>query len=552
MRSISKNNLRATSIGKNQGDVSAAYTLVHRELSYRPTSNLDPLTLADRHAISASIRNEVTDAALRIIRDEQETKEKLNAVHIKCISLMVIALVALGISMVYLRVVLVPFILAIFFMFLLEPLLFAFLGLPLIFQRTCIGRRFLKSLESKPRRPAEDCRDTCGGLGGVFLVGFGRKVWNFISVALCLTFLLTSCSMVVYFIVDAVNNMPWRKYQSSPRVQLIMDVFPALGSDPEELDFEKVWPLLLQGPLINVFGLVFTFVSQTFLMLLFLAFLLANDVRSSANDGVLGIGEMVRTSVRRYIRIKAGLAILVSLAVGILLWYVGVDGYFVFASLTLLLYYIPHVGNTVAVIAPLPLVFLDPLMSWGNLFTVFFVPFIIHQLATNLVEPKLLATSLELHPIVVLLALAFWTTVWGAMGAVLSVPLTAVLRLVLIEMDHPYARPIVWLLQGQISDVPVEPRSPRSKRSPLREDKTASSPHGSDVSDRTVVSYMVPERFINGANDAAEPYSATAKPPLTAGVPLGHETADLDTSMVVLETRSGDAMLDKSENILCI
>lgn len=80
--------------------------------------------------------------------------------------------------------------------------------------------------------------------------------------------------------------------------------------------------------------------------------------------------------------------------------------------------------------------------------TVFIVPFALHQLSTNLIEPKILADSLDLHPIVILISLAFWTTVWGAMGAVMSVPLTAVARLVLAEVDHPYSTPIVWMLKG--------------------------------------------------------------------------------------------------------
>ena len=33
-------------------------------------------------------------------------------------------------------------------------------------------------------------------------------------------------------------------------------------------------------------------------------------------------------------------------------------------------------------------------------------------------------------------------------GMVLSVPLTAVARLVLAEVNHPYAKPIVWILKG--------------------------------------------------------------------------------------------------------
>ena len=56
--------------------------------------------------------------------------------------------------------------------------------------------------------------------------------------------------------------------------------------------------------------------------------------------------------------------------------------------------------------------------------------------------------SLELHPVIVLLSLAFWFTLWGVVGAILSIPVTAVLRIVLSHINHPYARVIIGLLEG--------------------------------------------------------------------------------------------------------
>merc|ERR1712190_283895 len=44
-------------------------------------------------------------------------------------------------------------------------------------------------------------------------------------------------------------------------------------------------------------------------------------------------------------------------------------------------------------------------------------------------------------------------------GAILSVPLTAVMRMVLLETDHPYAKPIVHLLKGDMRANP-EPQRP--------------------------------------------------------------------------------------------
>jgi len=151
-------------------------------------------------------------------------------------------------------------------------------------------------------------------------------------------------------------------------------------------------------------------------------------------------------SVRRYIRIKAIAALIVSVLCGAVYGLLRVDLYFVFAIATFVLCFVPHIGNTLAVLAPLPLVFLDPDKTYGDLVACFILPFVVHQLSANLFEPKFLAKSLELHPVVVLLSLSFWASIWGAVGAILSVPLTAVLRMILLASDHPYATAIAQLL----------------------------------------------------------------------------------------------------------
>jgi AI-2 transport protein TqsA len=56
--------------------------------------------------------------------------------------------------------------------------------------------------------------------------------------------------------------------------------------------------------------------------------------------------------------------------------------------------------------------------------------------------------GLELHPVVVLLALAFWGLLWGVMGMVLAVPMVATLRIVLSRFTT--TRPLGQLLAGRL------------------------------------------------------------------------------------------------------
>ena len=53
-----------------------------------------------------------------------------------------------------------------------------------------------------------------------------------------------------------------------------------------------------------------------------------------------------------------------------------------------------------------------------------------HLLAMNLLYPKIVGPRVHLNPLVVSLALMFWSVLWGAAGLVLAIPLTAGIKAV--------------------------------------------------------------------------------------------------------------------------
>ena len=66
----------------------------------------------------------------------------------------------------------------------------------------------------------------------------------------------------------------------------------------------------------------------------------------------------------------------------------------------------------------------------------------------NALEPKLMGTELNLHPITILLALSFWGMLWGVAGMFLAAPMTAVIRIILMQFDT--LRPLGKLLAGEL------------------------------------------------------------------------------------------------------
>ena len=103
---------------------------------------------------------------------------------------------------------------------------------------------------------------------------------------------------------------------------------------------------------------------------------------------------------------------------------------------------VPYLGVLLAIVPPV-IIGLGHVHSTGLIVIVITVVGL-HLVATNVLYPKFLGSRLQLNPLAVTLALLFWGWLWGAMGLVLSVPITAALKIILdhIEALQPYG---AWL-----------------------------------------------------------------------------------------------------------
>ena len=122
-----------------------------------------------------------------------------------------------------------------------------------------------------------------------------------------------------------------------------------------------------------------------------------------------------------------------NLAVGVLnglqVWLLGMPDPLLFGTLAFLLNYIPILGPMTGVV----LFFVVGLFTFDNsLFA--FVPagiyLALHVLEGETITPMLLAKRLTLNPVLVIVSLFFWDWMWGVPGALLSVPLLAVAKIV--------------------------------------------------------------------------------------------------------------------------
>jgi predicted PurR-regulated permease PerM len=74
----------------------------------------------------------------------------------------------------------------------------------------------------------------------------------------------------------------------------------------------------------------------------------------------------------------------------------------------------------------------------------------------NLVTPKLVGDRLGLSPVVILLSLLLWGTIWGIPGAILSVPIAAIIKIACENFES--LKPIAVMIgSGKIKPLPPVP-----------------------------------------------------------------------------------------------
>lgn len=127
-----------------------------------------------------------------------------------------------------------------------------------------------------------------------------------------------------------------------------------------------------------------------------------------------------------------------SLVTGILSYIVliafGVDFAAFWALLIFLLNYIPTVGSMLATTFPV-LVALVQFQGGYQFFAIGGTLIFIQIVIGSILEPRFQGNRLNISPLVIILSLAFWATLWGVLGALLCIPIMAIFNIVLSKFE---------------------------------------------------------------------------------------------------------------------
>ena len=167
-----------------------------------------------------------------------------------------------------------------------------------------------------------------------------------------------------------------------------------------------------------------------------LLFTLEGEPRYTVAKALDGVGDMVRA----YVVGNFLLGVLLSVASGILFASIRLPYWPVVGPLSGFLSLVPYIGMPLALIPPMiaalpdgsPQKYLFLLAAVG----------LLHLFALNLLYPKFVGSRVHLNPLAVTIALMLWGMLWGGIGLILAIPITAGIKAVCDNVSSlkPYGR----------------------------------------------------------------------------------------------------------------
>lgn len=196
----------------------------------------------------------------------------------------------------------------------------------------------------------------------------------------------------------------------------------------------------------TVLGLVVVF----FLVLLMLIEAPAWRTKLASLDGGGGSRwdeavAMIGRRFRKYFLTRLLLGAITGLLYAGFLALFGVDLLIVWGLLALLLNFIPNVGSLIA--GALPVIYVSLTRDPATAAMIAAGLLVIEQVMGNYVDPLIVGRQLAISPLVTLIALLFWSWIWGLVGALLSAPMTVLLIIVFAHI--PALRPVALLLSNE-------------------------------------------------------------------------------------------------------
>jgi AI-2 transport protein TqsA len=151
--------------------------------------------------------------------------------------------------------------------------------------------------------------------------------------------------------------------------------------------------------------------------------------------------------VRKYMTVLTGVNFLVGLGDAILLWFLGVDYALLWGLLAWFMGYIPSIGFLIALVPPVLLAYAQYGLQTAVVVLIGYI--VINGGVQNFYQPKVMGDRLKISPVIVFIGLFVWGYMLGGIGAILAVPMTLLLLIIMENFEGTRSLAILMRYTGE-------------------------------------------------------------------------------------------------------
>ncbi|WP_350348491.1 AI-2E family transporter [Agromyces sp. G08B096] len=274
----------------------------------------------------------------------------------------------------------------------------------------------------------------------------GWPRWAATTAVIVVAYLILAAlaALLVFASAQFVRMLPDYADELRDTAEAIGSLLGGLGVSDEaaEAGASLLHPDTLVGVATAVADAVLGFATAFFFVLAYVIFMAADAARFARGGTVFGgrdgagdaIGRRYFTGVRRYYIVNATFGAIVAVVDGLALWALGVPIPAVWAILAFVTNFIPNIGFVLGVIPPAVLALV--IGGWPLALAVIAIYSVVNVVLQVLVQPKFVSDAVSLSLTLTFFSVVFWALVIGPIGALLSIPLTLLVRALLLEPDE--------------------------------------------------------------------------------------------------------------------
>lgn len=148
-------------------------------------------------------------------------------------------------------------------------------------------------------------------------------------------------------------------------------------------------------------------------------------------------------NVRRYMVVTTMLGLAQGIIDSVALLLLGVPGAFIWGLLAFVCSFIPNIGYFIALIPPVVFGALEG--GWPTAIAVIAVYAIVNGVIQSVLQPRVIGKAVSLSQAITFFSVLFWAVVVGPIGAILAIPLTLLVRLLLVDTNPSmtWIRPVL-------------------------------------------------------------------------------------------------------------